>query len=101
MVYQLRQIANFTKDQEMVIELMALDDSQPRRFWHWTIQDSGDVVVHTMHRCRLALIVDDHVADDFNFIVVPCHDDSEELLLIGENHFAFAREWREKERRAK
>lgn len=95
--FQLRQIANFTKDQEITIELMALDDSQPRRFWHWTIRDGGDVLVHTMNRCRLALIVDDRVADDFSFIVVPCHDGGEGLLLIGENHFAFAREWREKD----
>lgn len=95
--FQLRQIGTFTKDQEITLELMALDDSQPRRFWHWTVQDGGDVLVHTMHRCRLALIVDDRVADDFNFIVVPCHDDSEKLLLIGDNHFSFAREWREKD----
>jgi hypothetical protein len=94
----LRQIANFTKDQEMTIDLMAIDDSQPRRVWHWTIRDGDDVLAHrTMHRCRLALIVDDRVADDFSFIVVPCHDDSEGLFLIGENHFAFAREWREKD----
>jgi hypothetical protein len=91
----LRQQNTFAKGQDITIDLMALDDSEPRRFWRWTAENDGQPLVSpTMHHCRLAFVVDDRVADDFNFIVVMANDNSDGLLLLGENHFSFASEWR-------
>ena len=91
----LRQQNTFAKGQDITIDLMALDDSEPRRFWRWTVENDGQPLVSpTMHHCRLAFVVDDRVADDFNFIVVKANDNNEGLLLLGENHFSFASEWR-------
>jgi hypothetical protein len=82
--------------------LMGLDDSKPSRFWRWKVSDDGQPLVSpTMHHCRLAFIIDDRVADAFNFIVTTSNnDDDKGLGLMGENHFAFAAKWREDDGRA-
>ncbi|MGO9847646.1 MAG: hypothetical protein ACLPKT_13915 [Methylocella sp.] len=86
---------NFIKGEDATIDIMALDDSKPKRFWRWKVA-SGDetpLVSGSMHHCRLAFIIDEHVVDDFSFIVTR-NDNGNDVLLLGENHFAFAQEWR-------
>ena len=62
---------------------MALDDSEPRQFWRWTVENDGQPLVSpTMHHCRLAFVVNDRVADDFNFIVVMANDNSESVCSV-------------------
>jgi hypothetical protein len=98
----LRELKGFTKGEDVTIDLMGLDDSKPSRFWRWKVSDGGQPLVSpTMHHCRLAFIIDDRVADAFNFIVTTSNnDDDKGLGLMGENHFAFAAKWREDDGRA-
>jgi hypothetical protein len=85
---------NFIKGEDVTIDVMALDDSKPKRFWRWKVASGDDPLVSgSMHHCRLAFIIDEHVVDDFAFVVTG-NGDSNNLLLLGENHFAFAQKWR-------
>jgi len=71
--------------------VMTLDDGKPKRFWHWSVEEQP-LVSQTMNLCRLAFIVDDHVMDDFNFVVFP--SEGTDFVVVDDHHFNFAAKWR-------
>jgi hypothetical protein len=95
----LRELNSFAKGQDIDVELMALDEREPVRFWRWAVDRNGrPLVSRTMHHCRLAF-VDNRVVDNFSFIVIPSSD-KKMLSLVGEHLFAFASRWRKDDSRA-
>ena len=94
----LKPRTSFMKGEDATIDIMALDDSRPKRFWRWKVATGDDfsLVSRGMHHCRLAFIIDECVVDDFSFVATH-HDEANDILLLGENHFAFAQEWRKQD----
>jgi hypothetical protein len=92
----LRELQTFAKGQDITFDLAGLDDSEPAPLWRWKVADGEyPLISPNMHHCRLAFILNNLVVDDFSFVT--CDDNHSNLLLLGENRFGFAREWRKRD----
>jgi hypothetical protein len=89
----LTSIPAFVKGQDVAIDIMERDDSQATPIWHWSTAERR-VILITMHRCRLVLLAGDKEIGDFSFIAVKRKEKCPNLLLIGENQFAYSAKWR-------
>jgi hypothetical protein len=90
----LQSISGFAKGQEVTVELMFLDHSQPTRFWRWAIEgaDGNDNLVYpAMNRCRLIFMPTNEESDFFNFIVLDSN--SAKATLVGEHLFNYVKDW--------
>lgn len=83
----------FVKGQDIAVHIMERDDTQGNPIWHWCTPER-QVILTSMHRCRLVLLTDKREIGDFSFVIVHSKGGRPNLLCIGENHFTYAARWR-------
>lgn len=89
----LLQISDFAQGQEITVDLIALD--QPRRFWRWILEGSESTLASGLYRCQLVFIAENEPRDYFNFLI--CDDEPRSRLIVGENNFSYAQEWKDED----
>ena len=91
--WTLRKLVDVAEGERLSIDLMALDNSSPTRFWRWAAAtaDVNTLVCQTCHRCQLVFMPQKGPYDYFDFYVT-FHDRTPSLA--GEHLFLYAREWR-------